>query len=66
MGNISTMIECGGFSPELFDKLHKDHGDVVRFYLGPTMCNVSINNPEMVHEMYKKARDRPVETYLFL
>jgi len=66
MGNLPEMMKADGFSEQLFKNLHAEHGDVVRFFLGPTMCNMSINNPDMIHELYKKARERPHETYMFL
>lgn len=34
--------------------------------MGPTIVNYSIANPDLIHEIYKKARDRPHETYIFL
>ncbi|KAH9256005.1 hypothetical protein BASA81_005781 [Batrachochytrium salamandrivorans] len=66
LGNIGEMIEAGGFSQELFIKFHKDHGDLLRFYIGPGSLNISVNDPELVHEVYRKCRERPYETYLFL
>lgn len=42
------------------------YGDVVRFFMGPTMCNLSINNPQLLHELYRKGRERPLETYMFM
>jgi len=65
-GNLQEMIDAKGFSQELFERLHSEHGDVVRFFMGPSIVNVSINNPDLVHELYRKARERPRETYLFL
>src|SRR5436305_1190632 len=32
-GNISQMIECGGFTEELFFQLHKKYGDIIRFFI---------------------------------
>lgn len=66
LGNIPEMIKANGFSEELFINLHAEHGDVVRFFLGPTIVNISVANPDLVHELYKTARERPRETYLFL
>ncbi|KAH9261452.1 hypothetical protein BASA81_000096 [Batrachochytrium salamandrivorans] len=66
LGNLGEMIAAGGFSQELFAELHAKHGDVVRFYIGPTNLNISVNDPELVHEVYRKCRERPHETYLFL
>lgn len=60
------MIKAGGFTEQLFVDLHGEYGDVVRFFMGPTMLNFSVSDPELVHELYRKGRDRPLETYLFL
>ena len=38
----------------------------MRFFMGPTIVNYSIATPDLVHELYRQARDRPHETYLFL
>ena len=34
--------------------------------MGPSIVNLTINNPDLIHELYRKARERPHETYLFL
>ena len=65
-GNIDEMIKAGGFSEELFFNLHGKYGDIVRFFIFPTMLNLSIADPDVVAELYKKGRDRPLETYMFL
>jgi cytochrome P450 len=60
LGNAPLMVACGGFTPKLFDTLHREHGDFVCFFIGPTMVNVTVNNPDICHEVYKLAKDRPV------
>jgi cytochrome P450 len=65
-GNITQMIECGGFTEELFFNLHGKYGDIIRFFIFPNMMNLSIADPDMVNELYKESPTRPVETYMFL
>jgi len=65
-GNIDFMIESGGFNEELFERLHSKYGDVVRFFIFPNMMNLSLVHPDHVAELYRKGRDRPLETYMFL
>lgn len=60
------MIKAGGFNEELCERLHTNYGDVVRLFMFPNMLNIFMANPDHVQELYRKGRDRPLETYMFL
>jgi cytochrome P450 len=66
LGDVQELLKCGGFGEPFFDALHAQHGEFARFFLGPTILNLSMSNPEHVLELYKKTRSRPFETYMFL
>eukprot|EP00515_Schizochytrium_aggregatum_P013504 CAMPEP_0202092910 /NCGR_PEP_ID=MMETSP0964-20121228/48272_1 /ASSEMBLY_ACC=CAM_ASM_000500 /TAXON_ID=4773 /ORGANISM="Schizochytrium aggregatum, Strain ATCC28209" /LENGTH=536 /DNA_ID=CAMNT_0048661155 /DNA_START=57 /DNA_END=1670 /DNA_ORIENTATION=+ len=66
LGDLRELMNSGGFGEEFFIKLHEDHGEFARFFLGPTIVNFSTCNPAHVAELYKKTSSRPFETYIFL
>jgi len=44
--------------PELFSTLHKEHGPVLKIWMGPTQLLVSIFDARIVNEVLEKAKDR--------
>jgi hypothetical protein len=44
--------------PELFSSLHKQHGSVLKIWMGPTQLLVSIFDVRIVNELLEKAHDR--------
>mmetsp|Transcript_28986 Transcript_28986/g.46759 ORF Transcript_28986/g.46759 Transcript_28986/m.46759 type:complete len:553 (+) Transcript_28986:231-1889(+) len=66
LGDLSELIRAGGFNEKFFENLHGEYGEFTRFFLSPTMLNLSVVNPEHVVELYKKTRSRPFETEMFL
>jgi len=66
IGDLKMLLDAGGFNEQFFINLHSKYGELARFWLSPTMMNVSLTNPNSVHELYKKTHSRPHETYMFL
>jgi len=60
------LVRAGGFNEKFFENLHSEYGQVTRFFLTPTMLNLSVVNPLHINELYRKTRSRPFETELFL
>jgi len=66
LGNIGRLVEAGGFNELFFDRLHDEHGPIACFFLGPAGLNVSVVDPIIQAQVYRKCISRPKETELFL
>lgn len=66
LGNLGDLHRAGGFNDKFFDMLHDNYGPYARFFIGPGGLNVSVVDPELQAEVYRKCSSRPLETKLFL
>jgi len=62
-GNLPNMNEYGGFTLAFFKAMHAKYGPVFGFFLPPFDYHISIDKPEALQEVHKKATERPDSTF---
>ena len=65
LGALPQLIKLGGLGQPFFQWLHDQHGGVVKFSILGNQ-NISVADPDLALEVYKKAPTRPKETEMFL
>jgi len=62
-GNLPQLNELGMFEYKFFREMHKQHGPIFGFFLPPFDFHLSVDRPELMQIVHKKATERPDSTY---
>lgn len=63
MGNMPDMDEVGGFGLAFFKKMHEKYGPIFGFFMPFGDYHISIDRPEALQVVHKKATERPDSTF---
>lgn len=63
MGNMGDLDAAGGFGLKFFKDMHAKYGPVFGFFLPPFDYHISIDRPEALQVVHKKASERPESTF---
>jgi len=62
-GNLPQLTEFGMFEYGFFKEMHKRYGPIFGFFLPPFDFHLSVDRPELMQIIHKKATERPDSTY---
>merc|ERR1719446_1348547 len=60
---MPDMDEVGGFGLAFFKKMHEKYGPIFGFFMPFGDYHISIDRPEALQVVHKKATERPDSTY---